>query len=146
MTADNGYSMQILLKQTRFYFYFYLYLYLNFYFSVVGFINYCRQRILRSAQTLVFVLHFPRKINLFFVVQERNRKFKNVNYSSACVLTAKVQFCKIETKNLQAKIDEFEKSANLKQAKIKELKDIIEDKTKTIIDNTTTIKVMFLLN
>ena len=50
-----------------------------------------------------------------------------------------------ESNQLQSKIDELEKVVIVKQNKIDELKDIVNDKTKTIMDNVAMIKVMLLI-
>lgn len=51
----------------------------------------------------------------------------------------------MESNQLQSKIDELEKVVIVKQNKIDELKDIVNDKTKTIMDNVAMIKVMLLI-
>lgn len=51
----------------------------------------------------------------------------------------------IESNQLQSKIDELERVVIVKQYKIDELKDIVSDKTKTIMDNVEMIKVMLLI-
>lgn len=51
----------------------------------------------------------------------------------------------IESNQLQSKIDELERVVIVKQYKIDELKDIVSDKTKTIMDNVAMIKVMLLI-
>ena len=91
------------------------------------------EEVIRKKETIIFYLNqdienLHQKIGVFD--EEHEKRIAEINHNHA-----------LEIDLLVTTIDGHEKTINIKESKITELKDTVEEKTKTIMDSIAIIKV-----